>query len=157
AFAPPAGGAGLGPPPGATPGAGAGGFPRGGGGPGGAGSGTQAAAVRYAKAHGGGTVVTSSQNGTSAQVVAGADIAAIGGFSGRESQVTATWLADAIDAGHVRWVLTDGGGGGAPNDTRVGSSSVMALVAKACAPTTQSGLYDCAGKAAALRVAAKAG
>ena len=155
-FAPPAGGAGFGPPPGA------GGFSRGGGaggagGPGLADSSTQAAAVKYAKAHGGGTVVTSSQNGTSAQVIAGANIAAIGGFSGRESQVTTTWLADAIDAGQVRWVLTDGGGGGAPNDTRVGSSSVMSLVASACTTTTQSGLYDCSGKAAALRVAATAG
>ena len=101
--------------------------------------------------------MTSSQNGTSAQVIAGANIAAIGGFSGRESQVTTTWLAGAIDAGKVRWVLTDGGGGGgAPNDTRVGSSSVMSLVASTCATTTQSGLYDCSGKAAALRVAAKA-
>jgi hypothetical protein len=112
--------------------------------------------VKYAKAHGGGTVVTSSQNGTSSQVIAGADIAAIGGFSGRESQVTATWLADAIDAGHVRWVLTDSGGGGAPNDTRIGSSSVMTLVGNTCSSTTVNGLYDCAGKAAALRVAAKA-
>ena len=72
--------------------------------------------MKYARAHGG-MVVTSSQNATSAQVIAGANIAAIGGFSGRESQVTTAWLADAIDAGHVRRVLTGGGGGGAPNDT----------------------------------------
>jgi 4-amino-4-deoxy-L-arabinose transferase-like glycosyltransferase len=161
AGAPP--GAGLGgPPPGALAGGGGGfrgggGFGGGGGGPGGASSGTQVAAVQYARAHGGGTVVTSSQNSTSAQVVAGADIAAIGGFSGRESQVTATWLADAIDAGRVRWILTDGGGDrAAPNDTRVGSSSVMTLVGQACTSTSQSGLYDCAGKAAALRTAAQA-
>ncbi len=161
-FAPPAGGAGFGgPPPGAAA-AGAGAFAPpagragGGGGPGGADSSTQAAAVSYAEAHGGGTVVTSSQNGTSAQVIAGANIAAIGGFSGRESQVTTTWLADAIDAGHVRWVLTAGGGGGAPNDTRVGSSSVMTLVSSVCRTTAQSGLYDCSGKASALRAAAAA-
>ncbi len=162
-FAPPAGagaGAGFGgPPPGAAAagGPGAGGFARGGGGPGGADSSTQAAAVAYARAHGGGTVATSSQNGTSTQVIAGADVAAIGGFSGRESQVSATWLADAIGGGRIRWVLTDGGGGGAPNDTRVGSSSVMTLVGDVCTTTTQSGLYDCAGKAGALRAAARTG
>jgi hypothetical protein len=110
--------------------------------------------VAYARAHGGGTVATSSQNGTSPQVIAGADIAAIGGFSGRESQVSATWLADAIDAGRIRWVLTAGGGAGAPNDTRVGSTSVMTLAGQVCAKTSVSGLYDCAGKAAALRSAA---
>jgi hypothetical protein len=32
----------------------------------------------------------------------------------------------------------------------------MTLVTRACAPTSTSGLYDCAGKAAALRAAAKA-
>jgi 4-amino-4-deoxy-L-arabinose transferase-like glycosyltransferase len=144
------------PPAGARPGA-AGGLPgRGGGGPGGADSSAQRAAVAYARAHGGGTVATSSQNGTSPQVIAGADIAAIGGFSGRESQVSATWLANAIDAGRIRWVLTDGGGAGAPNDTRVGSTSVMTLAGQVCAKTSVSGLYDCAGKAAALRAAANA-
>ncbi|HEV7885309.1 MAG TPA: glycosyltransferase family 39 protein, partial [Solirubrobacteraceae bacterium] len=105
-----------------------GGFGRAGGGPGGADSGAQATAVAYARAHGGGTVVTSSQNGTSAQVIKGADIAAIGGFSGRESQVTPAWLADAVDAGRVRWVLTSSGGFGGPGDTRVGSRSVMTVV-----------------------------
>jgi 4-amino-4-deoxy-L-arabinose transferase-like glycosyltransferase len=162
-FAPP-GGAGFGgPPPGATPpGSAGGGAPptggpgRAGGGPGGADSSAQTAAVAYARAHGGGTVATSSQNGTSAQVIAGADVAAIGGFSGRESEVSATWLADAIDAGRIRWVLADGGGSGGPNDNRVGSRSIMTLVTQACAATNSSGLYDCAGKASALRAAAKA-
>ncbi|HEV7885343.1 MAG TPA: hypothetical protein VGO81_17350, partial [Solirubrobacteraceae bacterium] len=128
-----------------------GGFGRAGGGLGGADSGAQASAVAYARAHGGGTVVTSSQNGTSAQVIKGADIAAIGGFSGRESQVTPAWLADAVDAGRVRWVLTSSGGFGGPGDTRVGSRSVMTVVTQVCSKTTVSGLYDCAGKAAALR------
>ncbi|MEA2240445.1 MAG: hypothetical protein QOD24_1, partial [Solirubrobacteraceae bacterium] len=133
------------------------GFAGRGGGPGGAGrgglGGAQATAVAYARAHGGGTVVTSSQNGTSAQVVKGADIAAIGGFSGRESQVTPAWLADAVDAGRIRWVLTTSGGFGGPGDTRVGSRSVMTVVTQVCSKTSVSGLYDCAGKADALRAA----
>ncbi len=34
-------------------------------------------------------------------------MAALGGFSGRESQVSLDWLADAVESGQVRWVLTD--------------------------------------------------
>jgi hypothetical protein len=134
--------------PGATT---AGGGP-GGGGRGGADSATQAAAIAYVRAHGGGTIATSSQNSTSAQVIAGADIAAIGGFSGRESQVSASWLADAVQHGQIRWVLAGSGGGPrGVNDARTGSSDVMALVQQVCAPTSSTSLYDCAGQASALR------
>ena len=145
-FAPPATGA---PGPGTTTAPPTGGLR--GGGPGGADSSAQAAAVAYVRSHGGGTIATSSQNGTSAQVIAGADIAAIGGFSGRESQVSAAWLADAVQAGRIRWVLAEAGGMGGRSDTRTGSSDVMALVQQVCATTTATSLYDCSGQAAALR------
>jgi hypothetical protein len=140
-------------PAGAAPG---GGFAGRGGGLGGADSGAVTGAIAYARAHGGGTVATSSQTGASAQVIAGADVAGLGGFSGRESEVTPAWLADAVDAGRIRWVLTVNGGFGGRADTRVGSRSVMTIAAQACTKTSVSGLYDCAGKAAALRTAAKA-
>jgi hypothetical protein len=51
-------------------------------------------------------------------------------------------------------VLTTSGGFGGRNDTRVGSSSVMGVVTQACAKTNVSGLYDCGGRAGALRAAA---
>jgi hypothetical protein len=114
-------------------------------------------------AHGGGTVAVSSQQGASSRIIeSGANVAAIGGFSGRESEVRVTWLADTVRAGTIRWVLTDGSGAGFGNDGRVGSSAVMAAVAGACTPvstsgsssTTPSGLYDCAGKVDALASAA---
>ena len=117
------------------------------------------AAVTYAKAHGGGTIAVSSQSGASASIItSGADVAALGGFSGRESEVSITWLADAVRAGKIRWVLTDGSGGGMARDGRTGSSTVMAAVAQTCTPvssassssTTTSGLSDCQGKADAL-------
>ncbi len=77
---------------------------------------------------------------------------AIGGFSGRESQVTADWLADRVASGEIRYVLTTGGGGGPGGDSRVGSSDVMATVADTCTRVSAvSGLYDCQGEAAALR------
>lgn len=111
-------------------------------------------ALAYAKANGGGTVAVSSQNGAAGQLVtSGADLAAIGGFSGRESQVSTAWLADAVEAGRIRWVLTDSSGGGT-QDGRVGSSAVMTVAAKVgTAVSSVPGLYDLQGKAAALRAA----
>jgi hypothetical protein len=107
-------------------------------------------AVAYAKAHGGGTVAVSSQTGAAGTLIStGADVAGVGGFSGRESQVSVSWLANAVADGRIRWVLTDSGGG-MPNDSRVGSTTVMAAVQQVGAKTSVTGLYDLQGKAAAL-------
>jgi 4-amino-4-deoxy-L-arabinose transferase-like glycosyltransferase len=113
------------------------------------------AALRYVRQHGGGTIAVSSQSGAAGQLVtSGADVAAIGGFSGRESEVSVAWLAGAVDAGRIRWVVTGGGGGGM-RDGRSGSTVAMAAVARACAPVSSvDGLYDCSQAAAALRAAA---
>jgi hypothetical protein len=164
-------GAGFGPP----PGIGAGG--RGGaGGPGRGGmfGGNQSltAVTRYVQQHGGGTIAVSSQSGASSVVQSGANVAAIGGFSGRESQVSVNWLADAIQQGRISWVLTGGEMRGGPGgDTRTGSTTAMTAVAKVCTAVPSSayasgstttgasgdsasasgGLYDCRGKADALR------
>jgi len=112
------------------------------------------AALAYAKAHGGGTVAVSSQSGAAGSLIAsGANVAAIGGFSGQESQVTPAWLADRVDAGEIRWVLTSSGGG-MGQDSRVGSKDVMSAVQSTCkAVSGVSGLYDCQGSTAALRAA----
>jgi len=117
-----------------------------------------AAAVAYTKAHGGGTIVIGSQSGASAQVIAGAtDVAGIGGFSGRESEVSLTWLADAVEHGRIRWAITDGQGVGLPQDGRVGASRVLAVAGEVGKPVSSvSGLVDLQGTAAALRAAAAA-
>ena len=111
------------------------------------------AAVAYARQDGGGTIAVSSQSGAaSAMLSTDANVAGIGGFSGRESEVTASWLADAVSAGKVRWVIADSNGGGLPQDDRTGARRAMAAVSQACTPVNGiSGLYDCAGEAAALR------
>ncbi|MDX6719126.1 MAG: hypothetical protein QOJ63_1380 [Solirubrobacteraceae bacterium] len=113
------------------------------------------AALRYVRQHGGGTIAVSSQSGAAGQLItSGADVAAIGGFSGRESQVSVAWLADAVDAGRIRWVVTTGGSGGM-RDARIGSMTAMAAVARSCAPVSSvDGLYDCSHAAAALRAGA---
>jgi hypothetical protein len=111
--------------------------------------------VRYVNAHGGGTIAVSSQSGAAAQIIAsGAKVAALGGFSGRESEVSISWLAQAVRSGKVRWVLTDGANLGAPGrDSRVGSSVLMSAVGKVgkkAYTTTGGTLYDLQGKADAL-------
>jgi 4-amino-4-deoxy-L-arabinose transferase-like glycosyltransferase len=136
------------------PGAGAGGP---GGGPFGGTSQSLTEALSYAAKNGGGTVAVSSQTGAAGSLISsGANVAAIGGFSGRESQVSVTWLAGAVADGRIRWVVTsDGGGPGGRADTRVGATTAMSAVATACAPVSSiDGLYDCAHSASALRAAA---
>jgi len=97
----------------------------------------------------------SSQSGAASQVIAsGRDVAALGGFSGRESQVSVSWLADAVADGRIRWVLTDGSGGGLPQDGRVGARDVMAAAAQVGTATSVDGLYDLSGHAQDLRALA---
>jgi 4-amino-4-deoxy-L-arabinose transferase-like glycosyltransferase len=113
------------------------------------------AALAYAKAKGGGTIGVSSQQGASDTIIqSGADVAALGGFSGRESEVSATWLAQAVKDGRIRYVLTDGTGSGMGNDGRVGSSALMTVVQQVGKETSVSGLYDLQGTAAAIAAAA---
>jgi hypothetical protein len=110
-------------------------------------------AVAYAKAHGGGTIGVSSQStAASAILTSDANVAGLGGFSGSESQITFSWLADEIAAGKIHWIYVDGSG--LRNDGRVGATQVMAAVEKLGKQTSVSGLYDVSGIASALRAAA---
>jgi 4-amino-4-deoxy-L-arabinose transferase-like glycosyltransferase len=124
-----------------------------------------AAVLTYVRLHGGGTIAVSSQSSAAAAIIAqNADVAGIGGFSGRESQVSPSWLAQEVRSGKIRWVLAEAAFGrrGVPGDTRVGSRPVMNAVARAClstpsvagpasAPGSSPGtLYDCHGRAAQL-------
>jgi hypothetical protein len=64
------------------------------------------------KAHGGGTIAVSSQSSAAGSIISsGADVAGIGGFSGRESSVSVSWLAQAVRDGKIRWVLDEEGTG----------------------------------------------
>jgi hypothetical protein len=109
-------------------------------------------ALSYVRLHGGGTIAASSQTSASNPIISsGADVAALGGFSGRESEVSVQWLAEAVRDGRIRWVLTGGDGGFGGNDGRVGSSTVMAAVEQVGQEVDSvSGLYDLQGQADAL-------
>ena len=121
------------------------------------------AAIRYAEQHGGGTIGVESQS-TAAEAILSSDanVAGLGGFSGRESTVSLTWLAHEVQAGKLRWIIVDSSQGtGLPGDTRTGSESALDVVAKTCRAVTLSTsdgtvtMYDCQGYGAALLQAAK--
>ncbi|HST56776.1 MAG TPA: glycosyltransferase family 39 protein, partial [Solirubrobacteraceae bacterium] len=94
----------------------------------------------YVRQHGGGTLAVSSQSSAAAAIISKqANVAGIGGFSGRESQVSIAWLAQEVSSGHIRWVLADQSGAGGmslPGDTRTGATTAMAAVAKVCRQVT---------------------
>jgi 4-amino-4-deoxy-L-arabinose transferase-like glycosyltransferase len=147
-------GAGMAPPTGVPAGGGfAPGGARGafGGGPFGGNSQSLTEALAFVRRNGGGTLAVSSQSGAASQLIrSGSDVAAIGGFSGRESQVSVDWLADAVEDGRIRWVLTDGSSA-MPQDGRIGSTEVMAAAAEVGTATSVDGLYDLSGHADDLR------
>ena len=146
--APPANGGGF------APGANSGSAPGAGGGAFGGNSESLTTALAYIQANGGGTLAVSSQSTAAAAIVdSDADIVGLGGFSGRESEVSVSWFADQVRSGNIRWVLADGsGGGGLRNDGRTGSNTVMAAIAATCPTVEVDGvtLYDCSGMADAL-------
>jgi hypothetical protein len=134
--------------------------------------------LAYVKAHGGGTIAVSSQSSAAASIITkDAQVAGIGGFSGRESDVSVSWLAQEVRSGKIRWVLDNeasgfgtsaGVGRGVGRDGRAGSKAAISAAAKACLRVTlpaESGgsglaggqssgsgtvLYDCSGRSAAL-------
>jgi len=173
--APPQGGAGAagGGFPAFPGGAGAarGGFGGPGGGGGFGGDELSSSILSYVKAHGGGTIAVASQSGAASAIIASdADVAGIGGFSGRESSVSISWLAQEVAAGKIRWVIGEDSSALIPAGGRAGSKAAMAAVAEACTRVTLSSetvsqtgvgttgagrLYDCAGRAAELQRAGR--
>ena len=69
------------------------------------------------------------------------NVAGLGGFSGRESEVTVAWLKQAVAEGKIRWVLVDGNTGMGPQDGRTGATTVMDWVQSHGKKVTSSGLY----------------
>ncbi len=125
------------------------------------------AAVSYAKAHGGGTIgVESQESAASAIISSDGNVAGLGGFSGRESTVTASWLAMEVRDGRLRWILSStgqdaaGGFGGPRGDSRQGSAATLAIAEKVGRKVTFSSgssqvtMYDLNGRASAILAAA---
>jgi hypothetical protein len=78
--------------------------------------------LAYVKQHGGGTIAVESQSNAASSIVEqDANVAGIGGFSGRESDVSISWLAQEVRSGKITWVLVEdeasGSGAGATGTT----------------------------------------
>lgn len=110
-------------------------------------------------------VVGSAQTASGLIADQGVSVMALGGFMGTDQTLTVDQFADLVDAGAVRYVLVSGGGpmgGAGPGAMVGGSSSVLNAVASSCPvvsdadlPESYAGsLYDCAGRADALRTLA---
>jgi 4-amino-4-deoxy-L-arabinose transferase-like glycosyltransferase len=120
--------------------------------------------LEYTEAHGGGTIAVDSQSGASASIIEDdAEVAGIGGFSGKESSVSAEWLEERIESGAIAWIYTSGSSGGfgstgAPGggsssggpggDSRTGSESAIDTVVKSCTQVDSSEYESSEGESA---------
>lgn len=115
---------------------GLGGMPEGGAMPGGAGGTFGGASLEsvldHTESHGGGTVAVASQLEAAASIIeSGAEVAGIGGFSDKETSVSAAWLEEQIESGKIRWILS--------GDGMVGGPGGMAGAGTAAGPTGMAG------------------
>jgi 4-amino-4-deoxy-L-arabinose transferase-like glycosyltransferase len=116
------------------------------------------AALKYAKAHHPGTrwaLIVSSEQAAAPLVIKGESVAAMGGFTGRETVLTSSYLSALIRSGEARYFLLGGTAGFGPGG---GSNETVSLVSSTCrrvsfAGSSTSTLYDCAGKASAIAAA----
>jgi 4-amino-4-deoxy-L-arabinose transferase-like glycosyltransferase len=99
------------------------------------------AAVAYAEAHRAGSrfvLIVSSEEEAADSVVAGEKVAAMGGFTGRETVLAPAYIASLVRTGEARYFLL----GQTTNPT-------IERIERVCT-SVSTGLYDCAGKAAAI-------
>ena len=101
------------------------------------------------------TLVVQSEEEAATAVIAGEPVASMGGFTGRETVLTNSYLARLISRHEARYFLLGGQTGtGGPGGTSNAAVSTITSICKAVSTTTLSTssgtLYDCAGKAAAI-------
>jgi 4-amino-4-deoxy-L-arabinose transferase-like glycosyltransferase len=116
-------------------------------------------ALSYVHAHGATSrfaLVVSSEQEAATYVVRGEPVASLGGFTGRETVLTPTYLARLVRDGDARYFLLGGGRGFGPGG---GNNTAATTIESTCTPVPSSSwssgsssatLYDCAGKADAI-------
>ena len=97
----------------------------------------------------------SSEQAAAPFVIKGESVAAMGGFTGRETVLTSSFLSSLIRSGQARYFLLGPGGAGfgpfGGNNKAVSTiTSVCTKVSYGAGTNSNSSLYDCAGKAAAI-------
>ena len=120
-------------------------------------------ALAYAEKHDPGTrfaLVVSSETEAADAIIKGESVAAMAGFTGRETVLTNAFLSRLISTGEARYFLLGSGGGpgggfAGPGGTSNAAVTTITSICKAVTSvSTSSGtLYDCSGKAAAIAAA----
>ena len=97
---------------------------------------------------------------TSATIIAGDSVMAVGGFSGSDQTMSQERLAQLVERGELRFVKSGGGFGGF-GGLGGGNTVTTSVVPQVCSPVsasnwggdarTSTGLYDCQGQADAIR------
>ena len=86
-------------------------------------------------------------------MIKGESVAAMGGFTGRETVLTSSYLASLVRSGEARYFLLGGTGGFGFG----GNNEAVSLVTSICKPVPIAGststLYDCARKSSAIAAA----
>ena len=98
----------------------------------------------------------SSSMDSSASIIEGHDVVALGGFSGMDGSGSTSRVAQLVDTGQLRFFSLGGGFGGPGGSSSAITSVCTAVDASAWGGSGASGIYDCQGKADALRSAADA-
>jgi 4-amino-4-deoxy-L-arabinose transferase-like glycosyltransferase len=105
------------------------------------------------------TLIVSSEQEAAPYVIAGKPVSSMGGFTGRETVLTHSYLSSLIRKGEARYFLLGGQSGFGPGgQSNAAASTIESICTKVSAATwggTGSGatLYDCAGKAEAIATA----
>ena len=126
-------------------------------------SGDITAALAYVKTHGAAKrfgLIVSSEQEAAPFVVAAEPVAAMGGFTGRETVLTSSYLARLVRSGEARYFLLGAGFSFGPFSTANAASSMIESICRrvprsswgsgSTATFTSQNLYDCAGKADAI-------
>jgi 4-amino-4-deoxy-L-arabinose transferase-like glycosyltransferase len=137
-------------------------------GPGGAGSVDVSAALEYVKSHGATdrfALIVSSEQTAAPYVIDGESVAAMGGFTGRETVLTNAYLAKLVADGDARYFLLGGGGFGRFESSNEAVDTIESTCrqvpssawSSSSSDTTQGSggqtLHDCGGRSAAILAA----
>ena len=109
-------------------------------------------ALTYVKAHGATkrfALIVSSEQEAAPYVIRGESVASMGGFTGRETVLTDSYLARLVGRGEARYFLL-GGGSGFQRFGNAGSSTITSICKRVTSYSGSGTLYDCAGMATAI-------
>jgi hypothetical protein len=94
-------------------------------------------------------LIVSSEQEAASHVIAGDNVAAMGGFTGRETVLTPSFLASLVRSGEARYFLLGDANGFGHQASNAAVNTVSSICTKVSGFTSGT-LYDCAGKANAI-------